>query len=482
MDLVFCSEEIIQDLEVGEKFVTSDHQMIRFLIKCNWARTNTLKYDYFKANYDQIRMYTKSKNLFESSCDGKDNNVEKMWNSIKGGLNGIRNDFIKLKAKNKERCKWSTKKVRSRRKAKKAAWNDYKNSNKDEVLFKVYQEKRNKSVAENRRAKVNFEEKLAQNIKSDSKSFFAYANANRKTNSKIGPLKDENKNVIDTNKGAADHLNKYFASVFVEEDLSNMPVPNKVFKGSTDKSLQSIGVDIDIVLNKLNSLNVNKSHGPDEVHGKLVRELKEEIAPSLVKLFRASLETGVVPQDFRDATVVPLHNKGGRDKSENYRPIGLTGIVGKMLESIVKDNIVAFFDENYLIRDSQHGFTSGRSCLTNLLDFMEEITRELDNGNCVDVVYLDFAKAFDKVPHKRLLSKLEAHGVTGNVLRRIDGWLSNRRQKVSVEGELSEWAEVKSGLPQGSVLGPLLFLVYINDIDENILSKFEKFADDSKIA
>lgn len=190
----------------------------------------------------------------------------------------------------------------------------------------------------------------------------------------------------------------------------------------------------------------------------------------------------MVPQDFRDAIVVPLHKKGSRDKAENYRPISLTSIIGKIFESIIKDSIARFLKENNLIRDSQHGFTSERSCLTNLLDFIENVTRELDNGNCVDVLYLDFAKAFDKVPHKRLLSKLEAHGITGNILRWVDSWLSNRRQKVSVEGELSEWAAVKSGVPQGSVLGPLLFLIYINDIDQDIVSKFSKFADDSKVA
>lgn len=125
---------------------------------------------------------------------------------------------------------------------------------------------------------------------------------------------------------------------------------------------------------------------------------------------------------------------------------------------------------------------SGRSCLTNLLEFLENITKEIDNENCVDVIYLDFAKAFDKVPHKRLLSKLEGHGITGKILGWIASWLSDRRQKVSVEGELSEWAAVKSGVPQGSVLGPLLFLVYINDIDEDVISKLKKFADDTKVA
>ena len=372
--------------------------------------------------------------------------------------------------------------MRSRRKAKKLACNNYKSSDNNEVLYKVYQDKLKKSIAENRRAKAKFEEKLAHNIVNDTKSFFAYANANSNINTKVGPLKDENKKVIDSSKCAADHLNNYFISVFVEEDLSNMPVPNIVFKGSFDESLQKIEVDLDIMTNKLNFLNVNKSQGPDEVHGKLVIELKEEIVPALVSLFSASVETGVVPQDFRDAIVVPLHKKGSRDKAENYRPISLTSIIGKIFESIIKDGIVVFLEENKLIRDSQHGFLSGRSCLTNLLDFMEEVTRELDNGNCVDVVYLDFAKAFDKVPHMRLLSKLEAHGIRGKILIWIGSWLRDRRQRVSVEGELSEWAAVKSGVPQGSVLGPLLFLIYINDIDEDIISKFSKFAGDSKVA
>ena len=116
-----------------------------------------------------------------------------------------------------------------------------------------------------------------------------------------------------------------------------------------------------------------------------------------------------------------------------------------------------------------------------LARFFEEVTKILDNGEAVDLIYLDFAKAFDKVPHCRLFKKLEAHGIRGNILNWIKEWLNNRRQKVCIDGELSDWENVTSGVLQGSVLGPLLFLIYINDIDENLIAKIGKFADDTKL-
>ena len=172
-----------------------------------------------------------------------------------------------------------------------------------------------------------------------------------------------------------------------------------MFSGYSGQTLANIHITEDIVLAKLNQINVNKCQGSDQVHPKLLYELRNEIVKPLTKLFKLSLQLGIVPQDWREANVAPLHKKGSREKPENYRPVSLTSIVGKLLESIIKDSIVAHLDQYNLIVRSQHGFTRGKSCLTNLLDFFEIVTKELDKGNDVDLIYLDFSKAFDKVPY-----------------------------------------------------------------------------------
>ena len=138
-------------------------------------------------------------------------------------------------------------------------------------------------------------------------------------------------------------------------------------------------------------------------------------------------------------------------------------------------------DSKKLIRDTQHGFTQGRSCLTNLLKFFEEVTAYVDEGSPVDVLYLDFSKAFDKVPHKRLVNKVKAYGIGNNIWRWIEAWLSDRSQRVVINGHASGWATVTSGVPQGSVLGPTLFVIYVNGIDDGITSSLLKFADDTKL-
>ena len=201
----------------------------------------------------------------------------------------------------------------------------------------------------------------------------------------------------------------------------------------------------------------------------------------VAKVFNLSLKEGVVPFEWKEANIIPLFKKGSRNKSENYRPVSLTSVICKLLERLIKDHMVDFLVKHKLLNSSQHGFLKAKSCLTNMLCFLEEITKWIDVGSPVDIVYFDFQKAFDKVPHQRLLLKLKAHGIGDSITDWIEQWLTDRRQRVVVDGEVSNWKSVLSGVPQGSVLGPILFLIYINDLDDSITSNVLKFADDTKL-
>ena len=347
--------------------------------------------------------------------------------------------------------------------------------------YAKYKEALNAATTEIRQSKRSYEQKLACNIKNDSKSFYAYVRSKQNVQDKVGPLEDSAGNIISQGFLMAEDLNGYFSSVFTKEYISSLPVADAKFQGAKSDYLGPLVVTPELVAKKIKAMKDNKSPGVDGIPPKLLMETVEQISIPLARVFNLSLKEGVVPFEWKEANIIPLFKKGSRNKSENYRPVSLTSVICKLLERLIKDHMVDFLVKHKLLNSSQHGFLKARSCLTNMLCFLEEITKWIDVGSPVDIIYLDFQKAFDKVPHQRLLLKLKAHGIGDSITDWIEQWLTDRRQRVVVDGEVSTWKSVLSGVPQGSVLGPILFLIYINDLDDSITSNVLKFADDTKL-
>ena len=268
--------------------------------------------------------------------------------------------------------------------------------------------------------------------------------------------------------------------MFTKEGATDYDHPLTRFSEEHNIILTDIDITRDRVLQKLKKLDPTKAPGVDGISSRVLVELAGEIAEPLAAIFQNSLETGEVPRSWKVADVVPIFKKGMKSVPGNYRQVSLTSHIGKLMGKFIQDEITSHLDRYDLLNDTQHGFMRGRSCLTNLLTYMEGVTRMLDEGKNVDIIYLDFAKAFDKIPHHRLIDKLASMGVEGRVKGWIQQWFEGRKQRVVINGRYSDWTDVTSGVPQGSVLGPTLFLVFINDLEDGVQSTVLKFAGDTK--
>ena len=291
----------------------------------------------------------------------------------------------------------------------------------------------------------------------------------------IPPILHEN-SFVKNFKEKAKLFNSFFAKqCSIIDNGSEIP---SFLHPKTRKSLSNITFtekDIEKIIQNLDS---NKAHGHDMISIRMLKICGKSIIKPLLMIYKKCLEKGRFANEWKKANVVPVHKKNDKQLLKNYRPISLLPICGKVLERLLYNSMFEFFIQNDLITPNQSDFKIGDSCINQLISITHEIYKSFDDGYEVRGVFLDISKAFDKVWHQSLHFKLRQNGISGELLNTLADFLNKRTQRVILNGQYSSRAKVEAGVPEGSILGPLLFLIYINDLSGNLASNPKLFADD----
>ena len=482
LDLILTNEESMVDtLTYNEPIGKSHHVCLSWNYNCylEQAETKSEVYSYSRGDYDEMRNQL---GLIDWEEKLENKSVEQMWSIISQQIHTAVNWTVPHRniRKNVKRRSplWMNTTTMAMIKKKKRSYEKYLQT-RDGKEYVEYTRARNQAKTQIRRAVREYEKDIAKKAKKDPKAFYKYVNTKLKTRNRITNLTGDDGTIISEDGDKAEVFSNFFSKVFTVEDMQNVPLCEMEAEITKLIDIQLTTEDVYKLLSKL---KINKSPGPDKIHPQVLKECAAQLATPLQKLFRKSLDEGIIPESWKEGHVTPIFKKGTRTDVANYRPISLTSVVCKTLERIIREAVLKHMMDNNLLSDRQHGFVPGRSTMTQLLEVFDKWTECLDLGFTVDVIYLDFAKAFDTVPHHRMLLKMKSYGIDGKIIEWIKSFLIGRRQRVQIGGMESAWAPVTSGIPQGSVLGPLLFICFINDMPTHVTSDIYIYADDTKLS
>ena len=461
LDLVLSSNPgMVQKVEMIGRIGSSDHETI--VVQCQsdvmTRRASFLSRDLNRADFEAMRRELRVD--WEKEMSGLD--PDSMWGAIKGRVSQAVENHVPMRRNRKVgRPKWLNGEILSLIGKKRKAWFKWKAcaSPENKRAYVALEKSVKRRI---RNSKNSVERRVAKEAKENPRSFYSYVNSSKRSRVKIGPLLGRDGNLVVDPKDQAEIFNAHYATVFTRSQVDPPSIEHV-----TMHTIEDIEISVERVKNTIDELKAKSAAGPDNIGNQILKELKDQLSLPLSILFRKSLDGGEVPREWKDSSITPIYKKGKRSEPGNYRPVNLTSNTCKLMEKILKVDIENHL-ESHVISNSQHGFRRGRSPQTNLLEFMDRLTKWLDEGRSVDVIYFDFSKAFDKVCHRRLGVKMEAAGIKGKLKAWICDWLQGRRQKVVVEGAESGWEEVLSGVPQGSVLSGTLFKLFVNDIDDGV--------------
>ena len=479
LDLLVTSDSLFPGkMQVLDPFSSSDHCVItaEFLVTGTLPTQEVPIKDFKNTNWELVHHYLAAidwQHLLTS-----DDNVSHMWIRIKNVLNFVLDSFVPTKTKkSRKSAPWFNNNLKRLSRKKRRLYHRLKRfpSDRNRALYthSVRMLKRQTECS-----KSSYEKKLFSNKNTSPNTFYSYVNSKFEDKVGVQSLIVDGVTHHSDNEKAALFSNQY-NSVYTEDDGSN-PVINQLLPMN---SFSSIALTAQDVFEAINALNGTFSTGVDNLPAWFIKRIRCHLVLPLLTIFRKSLSTGEIPLDWKYSIIIPVLKEGKNPNApESYRPISLTSAVCKILEKIVHKYMMHYLSQNSILSPNQHGFLKNKSTLSNLLLTMNDLTKAIDERNNIDIIYIDLAKAFDSVSHPKLLHKLEKLGFGGDVLSWLRAFITNRPQSVKVNGAFSSVFYARSGVAQGSILGPSLFLLYINDLSDSIsFSNFQLYADDTKL-